>query len=86
MPRRRWTAAAGLAVAGAVALSACGGDGQAAGPATAAGGASAPGVAADAPSPLPAVNVVDVTSGETVALDSLLPADKPTLVWMWAPH
>ena len=24
--------------------------------------------------------------GETVALADLLPADKPTLVWMWAPH
>ena len=37
-------------------------------------------------SPLPAVEVVDVVTNETVALAGLLPADKPTLVWMWAPH
>jgi hypothetical protein len=37
-------------------------------------------------SPLPTVDVVNVASGETVALASLLPADKPLLVWMWAPH
>jgi hypothetical protein len=30
--------------------------------------------------------VVDVATGGTVALASLLPADKPVLVWMWAPH
>jgi len=72
-------------VAAALALSACGSDGSSAGPATADGG-SAPGTAAEGASPLPAVDVVDVTSGETVALASLLPADKPTLVWMWAPH
>ncbi|MEZ5411069.1 MAG: hypothetical protein R2761_23775 [Acidimicrobiales bacterium] len=67
-----------------MALSACGGDGSSAGPATA-GDASGPGAAADSVSPLPAVDVVDLSSGETVALASLLPADKPTLVWMWAP-
>ena len=86
MPRRRRTAAAGIALAGALALSACGGGGDSsAGPATARD-SSGTDAAAEGASPLPAVNVVDVISGETVALDSLLPADKPTLVWMWAPH
>lgn len=75
---------AGMMVAGALALSACGG-GSAPGAQEAVGGAAGPGVAAEGGSPLPAVDVVDVTSGETVALASLLPADKPTLLWMWAP-
>lgn len=50
---------------------------------------SEPGAAAsgaESASPLPAVDVVDVATGETVALAGLLPADKPVLVWMWAPH
>lgn len=37
-------------------------------------------------SPLPAIDVVDVVSGATVGLKGILPADKPVLVWMWAPH
>ena len=85
VPRRSRMAAAGIALAGALALSACGAGGDpTAGPA-ADGGAAGTAVAGSV-SPLPAVDVVDVASGETVALASLLPADKATLVWMWAPH
>ena len=35
---------------------------------------------------LPPVTVVDVVSGESLALSSLAPADRPILVWFWAPH
>lgn len=75
---------AGMMVAGALALSACGAA-SSPGAQQAVGGAAGPGAAAEGGSALPAVDVVDVTSGETVALASLLPADKPTLLWMWAP-
>jgi len=84
VPRPRAVTVAGVAIAAALVSSACGGDGSSAGPATA-GGTSGPGVAVEGAGPLPAVDVVDVTSGETVNLGSLLPADKPTLVWMWSP-
>lgn len=35
---------------------------------------------------LPDIEVVDVASGDTVALRSLASADRPTLLWFWAPH
>lgn len=35
---------------------------------------------------LPDVQVVQVASGKTVALRSLVAAGKPTLLWFWAPH
>lgn len=35
---------------------------------------------------LPAVTVVDVVSGESLVLSSLAPADRPILLWFWAPH
>lgn len=35
---------------------------------------------------LPDIEVVDVASGETVALRSLVSAGRPTLLWFWAPH
>lgn len=35
---------------------------------------------------LPAVTVVDVASGESLVLSSLAPADRPILLWFWAPH
>lgn len=35
---------------------------------------------------LPAVKVVDVVSGESLVLSSLAPADRPILLWFWAPH
>lgn len=35
---------------------------------------------------LPAVTVVNVVSGESLVLSSLAPADRPILLWFWAPH
>lgn len=35
---------------------------------------------------LPAVTVWDVGEQQWVQLANLLPADKPVLVWFWAPH
>ncbi|NNC73910.1 MAG: hypothetical protein HKN93_00215 [Acidimicrobiia bacterium] len=35
---------------------------------------------------LPAVEVLDVATSDTVDVSTLLPADKPLLVWFWAPH
>lgn len=37
-------------------------------------------------SPLPAIMVEDVTADRSVALDSFIPSDLPTLLWFWAPH
>ena len=42
--------------------------------------------AASGSNDLPAVTVVDVVSGESLVLSSLAPADRPILVWFWAPH
>jgi hypothetical protein len=39
-----------------------------------------------AASVLPAIEVLDVASGTSVDLGSLVPADRPTLLWFWAPH
>lgn len=41
---------------------------------------------ADVVEALPDVTVQDVTAGTQVSLASLLPADRPILLWMWAPH
>lgn len=35
---------------------------------------------------LPAVQVIDLANDARVNVASLAPADKPVLVWMWAPH
>lgn len=35
---------------------------------------------------VPSVDVTDVRSGATVDLASILPSDKPVLLWAWAPH
>lgn len=91
----------GVAFGLAVVLAACGGDGgtdpssaPTTTPSTTGAGSTAttgtPTDSTTAPpvgvSPLPAVDVRDVASGETVALAELLPADRPLLVWFWAPH
>ncbi|MCC6436023.1 MAG: hypothetical protein IT196_13390 [Acidimicrobiales bacterium] len=52
-------------------------------PATAPAGAAAATLTGD--NPLPALDVTDVSPGAPVALAELLPADRPLLVWMWAP-
>ena len=49
----------------------------------------APSVAPQAPaaaSVLPGLSVDDVAAGTKVDLSSLAPADRPLLVWFWAPH
>ena len=35
---------------------------------------------------VPAVDVIDVSTGQSVALRASIATDKPTLIWMWAPH
>ncbi|MGD9526225.1 MAG: TlpA family protein disulfide reductase [Dehalococcoidia bacterium] len=35
---------------------------------------------------VPAVPVIDVRTGENVDLGSVVPSDKPVLLWAWAPH
>ena len=40
---------------------------------------------AAAASIVPAVDVVDVSTGQSVALRASIAVDKPTLIWMWAP-
>lgn len=80
---------AALIAATALTLAACGGTTNSGSPAEAAGSAAAGTAAAgpsNAASPLPDVEVLDVTSGERVQLAGYLPAEKPTLVWLWAPH
>ncbi len=46
-------------------------------------GPAAPGVANGA---LPSIVVNDVAAGTKVDLSTVPPADKPLLVWFWAPH
>ena len=67
-------------VALSLVAAACGGDGASTAPA---GGIPEviPGIGA-----LPAVEVLDVANGDTVDVSTLLPADKPLLLWCWAPH
>lgn len=35
---------------------------------------------------LPSVEVVDLATGDTVLLSSFAPADRPIVLWFWAPH
>ena len=39
-----------------------------------------------ADSVLPDVDLIRVSTGETVRLSSLTPAETPLLLWFWAPH
>ena len=82
IPRR----SAALVAAAVLGLSACG-----ASDATSTGQASDPGLdgqsaPASSQSDLPAVEVVDVVTGESFELTELAPSDRPTLLWFWAPH
>ena len=92
LPRRPLlTVLVGLLVLAA----ACGSDGSsttAAGPAapttTAAPDREAPDPAPanEASADLPAIDVVELASGDQVALRSLAQPGRPTLLWFWAPH
>ncbi len=56
---------------------------------TATDSSAAPSTGAPAPSKssiVPAVDVIDVNTGRSVALRATIATDKPTLLWMWAPH
>ena len=35
---------------------------------------------------LPDLSVTDIATGDQVTLRSLVPADRPVLLWFWAPH
>lgn len=37
-------------------------------------------------SDLPAIELINVVSGEQTNLASLVPSDRPLLLWFWAPH
>lgn len=55
----------------------------AAGPSTPATSAA---VATAVSSVVPDVSVVEVSSGRSVGLRGAAATDRPTLIWMWAPH
>ncbi|MDH4144646.1 MAG: hypothetical protein OEY23_05690 [Acidimicrobiia bacterium] len=76
-----------LALAGVLLVAACGGAESAASrpPITLAEAAPAA-AAAQGASPLPQVDVTEVATARTINLATLLPAEKPVLVWFWAPH
>jgi thiol-disulfide isomerase/thioredoxin len=99
MPAVRWVAPALASLMAALLLSACGGDDDVASSPTiptaaaivdpaAGGAASAPPFTGDstAATALPDLQVVRVASNEIVALRTLAPADKPMVLWFWAPH
>jgi hypothetical protein len=65
-------------VVAALTLVGCGGN-------TATNGDAAPTTAVES-SIVPAVDVIDVNTGGSVALRAAIATDKPTLIWMWAPH
>lgn len=67
-----------FAAVGLMGLSACGSD---------AGRTTSAAIESNAEvSPLPAIEVDDVTDDRRVALDAFVPSDRPTLIWFWAPH
>ena len=55
-------------------------------PNAASGDSQAPTRAPEGPNEIPQVTVLDVATGDEVALASLAPSDRPILLWMWAPH
>ncbi|MGE3329137.1 MAG: hypothetical protein AB7N61_27385 [Acidimicrobiia bacterium] len=84
MDRRRRLRLGVMAAAAVVLFAACGGPREA---------SVEPGARPDLPvtNPvsrdlLPAVTVWDVGEKEWVQLANFLPADRPVLVWFWAPH
>jgi hypothetical protein len=45
-----------------------------------------PGAAGSVAAPFPDVVLTDVETGAEVDMAALLPADRPLLLWFWAPH
>ena len=84
---RRSRVLVGIVALSAVLAAACAGTADPPPAAAPAGPADPPPAAAPAgPNALPQVSVVDVASGDSIVLSSLAPADRPILVWFWAPH
>lgn len=93
-PRRRWRSAVAVGALALSGLVACGGGGSGS---TGSGAPPAeqprttkteaptaePG---DQKSAVPDVQVMDLASGKEFALASVVPSDKPVLVWFWTPH
>jgi hypothetical protein len=76
----------GLVVVAALVFNACGNDSIRV---QSAANADATGPVAANPAfknPLPSVTVRDVGAKADINLQSLLPADKPLVIWFWAPH
>ncbi len=74
----------------ALGLAACGegdvtGGGSAQAAESAATDAAEAGAAVAGTSALPVVDVIDLATGESTPLAALLPADRPLLLWFWAP-
>jgi len=94
--RRHVLARAGVGALVVLSLVACGGDGgsgSAQSPTSTAAPTqpsatqppAPPPEAAPPPSAIPDITVRDVASGAEFALGSLVPSDRPLLVWFWAP-
>ena len=92
--RRRWHTMVAVSALAALGLVACGGggNGPAGRPAAPTGNPQAAGPVAPGAQPdpgtsdIPAVTVRDVASGDEFALGSVVPSERPVLVWFWAPH
>ncbi len=80
---KRPIAILGLTLVMAATAAGCGSGGET-------GGAAAPPPAGSGSNQsagvLPDLSVTDVESGSEVSLQSLVPADRPVLLWFWAPH
>lgn len=101
MSNRLRTVTVTITLLAAAACGGADGDPEAATTADAAAGPAAPSSSPDVAAPaapasddtpstattdIPALDLIDVRTGEPVALRSLVPADKPLLFWFWAPH
>jgi hypothetical protein len=87
--RRQWHVAVAVAALAALGLVACGGGGGGGSAGSGAAPAEAPrgaGPPAPGTSAIPEVTVLDVASGDEFALGSIVPSERPVLVWFWAPH
>ncbi len=76
---------AALAIAGGLTLAACGGSGSGA------QGNNSQQIQAGTPAEpqditLPSVEVLDTATGDRTQFADLVPAERPTLLWFWAPH
>ena len=93
-PRRRWRSAVAIGALAPLGLVACGG-----GDSGSTGSGAAPAeqprtTTTEAPTPepidqkpaVPDVVVMDLATGNDFALASVVPSDRPVLIWFWTPH